>query len=660
MTKYIRSGKKKVILFTVTIFLSFLSLNNSFSQKAQFSLYAVTDLERVFEDGYKLPEINPSIEVFGIRREVISGQFVVHARNNLANVTVEVDVLSNQQTGDLIPVNAIEWNFVGSIPLSSNTPNQPKNVINRPAPARYPDYLMQEKQLDITKGKHQAIWLTISIPENAVAGTYTGKIIVRSNQGEQTIPLQVLVYPLKMPEKRNLKVTEWYNTHNFSKFHGISEPYSNDWFAMLKKYAENMVAHRQNVFQVPASTIEVSKSFEDELEFDFTRFDQIAEIFWSTGRMDYLETGELFRFGENGWRGSEIIPVNFNVNDRKTGEQLVEGGVEVLPYLLPAIEDHLRQKGWLDKTIFHVKDEPSLHNAFAWKEASRYINQFAPDLQRIDAIETTYVLDDIEIAVPKLDALSSWYETYKKGLENGVELWYYTVGIYQGSLLPNKTIDMPLIDSRILHWLNYKYDANGYLHWGWNQWNEDPFKEVGMHIGDGWHVYPSKDGVLNSLRWEQMRNGIQDYEYFLLLENKISELKDSLGTKFSWIDPKQRSKEILNRVVKGFIEKSDDPVEFYNAKLAVIEELLNSNISPGLYIQTDPVEGSTLSSRSSVEVFGWTEPGTDIVVNGQEIPVNKQGLFLEKFVLSIANPEIIVQAKNDSGTKEIIRKFIVK
>lgn len=67
MTKYIRSGKKKVILFTVTIFLSFLSLNNSFSQKAQFSLYAVTDLERVFEDGYKLPEINPSIEVFGIR-----------------------------------------------------------------------------------------------------------------------------------------------------------------------------------------------------------------------------------------------------------------------------------------------------------------------------------------------------------------------------------------------------------------------------------------------------------------------------------------------------------------------------------------------------------------------------------------------------------------
>ena len=30
-----------------------------------------------------------------------------------------------------------------------------------------------------------------------------------------------------------------------------------------------------------------------------------------------------------------------------------------------------------------------------------------------------------------------------------------------------------------------------------------------MHLGDGWHVYPVKDGVLNSLRWEQLRNGVQ-------------------------------------------------------------------------------------------------------------------------------------------------------
>jgi hypothetical protein len=85
---------------------------------------------------------------------------------------------------------------------------------------------------------------------------------------------------------------------------------------------------------------------------------------------------------------------------------------------------------------------------------------------------------------------------------NGAELWFYTVGIYQGFRYPNKTIDMPLMDSRILHWLNYAYDLTGYLHWGWNQWNENPYTDVGEHIGDAWHVYPARNGVLNSIRWE--------------------------------------------------------------------------------------------------------------------------------------------------------------
>jgi len=290
---------------------------------------------------------------------------------------------------------------------------------------------------------------------------------------------------------------------------------------------------------------------------------------------------------------------------------------------------------------------------------SSYIHKYAPDLKRIDAIETTYLLDDIEIAVPKLDALESWYESYKKWQQEGNELWFYTVGIYQGSFLPNKTIDMPLIDSRILHWLNYRYDANGYLHWGWNQWNENPYKEIGMHIGDAWHVYPVREGVLNSLRWEQMRNGIQDYEYFWMLENRISALKDSLGFRFGWIDPKQRGKEIASNVVMSLVEHSEDPRALYRAKMEIIKELTEFDASPRIYVQTDPVINSVLTDQSSVAVFGWAEPGTKIVVNGKELPVSKQGLFLEQFGLSREENKISVQATNQIGSKEIIREFVI-
>jgi hypothetical protein len=348
------------------------------------------------------------------------------------------------------------------------------------------------------------------------------------------------------------------------------------------------------------------------------------------------------------------------VKKTETGEKIKLPGKDVIPFLVPAFETHLRQNGWLKKTWFHIQDEPAVHNALSWIEFSQFIHKYGPDLTRIDAIETTFLLNEIEIAVPKLDHFANWYDTYKKWQEKGHELWFYSVGIFQGSLFPNKTIDVPLADSRIMHWLNYKYNATGYLHWGWNQWNENPYQVYDENIGDAWHVYPVKEGVLNSLRWEEMRNGIQDYEYFWMMENKIKGLKDSLGSRFSWIDPRQRGMEISGQVVKGFADHSSDPQLLYGAKMQLIKELMDFNSSPGLYVQTIPLEGTLVTSGSSIEVFGWTEPGTKIVVNGQELPVSKQGLFVEQFQLAPLRNYIKVQATSQGRSKEITRHFMVR
>lgn len=647
----------KTLLVSITIVL--LAGNSEFFAQS-FSLKAVSDLVRVFDDGYNLPVMHDTIKVFGIRSEIISGQCVLVSKKDLADVTVEAGTLKNQNTGEAFPATSVDWNFVGSVPLSINTPNQPGSVLSRIAPARYPEYLMAEDQINIQKGTYQPIWLTIKIPQNAEEGTYIGIVKVKSLQGEQSLPLCLSIYPFTLPSERHLKVVEWYTTEEFERFHGIKEKYSEAWFSMLKTYAENMVAHRQNVFGVTMNSIEIRRLENGELEFDFSRFDQIAQVFWNTGKMDWLETGFLTKFGADAWFSTEISLNDIEVTDIGAGKRVSLAGEDVIPYLLPAFESHLRQKGWLQKTLFHVKDEPSLHNALAWREMSRYIHKYAPDLKRIDAIETTFLLDDIEVAVPKLDALESWYESYSKWQQEGNELWFYTVGIYQGSFLPNKTIDMPLIDSRILHWLNYRYDANGYLHWGWNQWDENPYKEIGMHMGDAWHVYPVKEGVLNSLRWEQMRNGIQDYEYFRMLEDRITALKDSLGSWFTWIDPKQRSKEIAGSVVMSLVEHSEDPEVLYRAKKEIIKELMKFETSPRIYVQTDPVVNTTLTDQSSVAVYGWTEPGTKIVVNGKELPVSNQGLFLEQFGLSPEDNKISVEASNSSGSKKIVREFEIK
>lgn len=652
--------KNRRFIFTIILFLLFGFFSQSYAKDTTFQLSAVSDLDQVFEDGYHLPAMYNAVDVFGIRDEVISGQCVVHSQTDLNKVTAHVSGLALQSGGSSIPANAVEWNFVGSIPLSSNAPNQRESDLIRPAPVRYPDYLMAERTLDIKAGQYQAIWLTIRIPETATAGTYSGQITVRSSRETQTIPIYVTVYPFTMPDARHLQVTEWYTTNGFSRFHGIDQQYSKAWFAMLRTYAENMAAHRQNVFEVPMSAIGIRKSRNGNLTFDFSRFDQITQVFWDTEKMDYLETGFLTKFGEDGWSSTEILLQDFPVQDETTGSQVTLPGEKVIPSLLPAFQTHLKEKGWLDRTLFHVKDEPSTHNVMAYRKISEYLHSYAPDLTRMDAVETTFLSDDIEIAVPKLDHLGTRYQAYKKAAQAGTELWFYTVGIFQAGSYPNKTIDLPVIDNRVLHWLNYRFDLSGFLHWGWNQWTDDPFHEVGKHIGDGWMVYPARDGVLNSLRWEEMRNGIQDYEYLWLLEQKIRALKDSLGADFTWIDPSQRGKEIACRVVSGLAEHTTDPHVLYDARREILQEMLDFDTHPRVYVQTVPRVHSTIKSRSPVEVFGWTEPGTTITINGKEIPVRDDGLFMEIFSLFPQTNIINIQADKNGNTKDIVRTFEVE
>lgn len=651
--------KNRSLIFTI-LFIALGLVSRSYAEDAAFQLSAVSDLDQVFEDGYHLPAMYPAVDVFGIRNEVISGQCVVHALTDLSGVTVKVSSLEQQSGGASIPAGAVEWNFVGSIPLTGNAPNQRESDLVRPAPARYPDYLMAERTLNIQSGQYQAIWLTIHLPKMAPAGTYAGQITVRSARAIQTLPVYVTVYPLTMPVARHLQVTEWYTTSGFDRFHGINKPYSKAWFAILRIYAENMAAHRQNVFEVPMSAIEIRQSRTGDLSFDFTRFDQIAQVFWDTGKMDYIETGFLTKFGEDGWSSTEILLKDFPVEDEATGQEITLPGDKVIPDLLPAFQNHLEDKGWLDRTFFHVKDEPSTHNVMAYRKISEYLHSYAPKLQRMDAVETTFLSNYIEIAVPKLDHLGTRYEAYKKIARQGTELWFYTVGIFQASSYPNKTIDLPVIDNRVLHWLNYRYDLTGFLHWGWNQWTEDPFHEVGRHIGDGWMVYPARNGVLNSLRWEEMRNGIQDYEYLWLLEQKVRALKDSLGERFAWIDPTQRGKEIAGRVVPGLAAHTTDPTVLYHAKREILQEIMDLNTHPRVYAQTVPLVHSTIKSRSAVEVYGWTEPGTTITINEEEIPVREDGLFMDLFSLFPKTNIINIQASKNGQTKHIVRTFEVE
>ena len=104
---------------------------------------------------------------------------------------------------------------------------------------------------------------------------------------------------------------------------------------------------------------------------------------------------------------------------------------------------------------------------------------------------------------------------------------------------------MPSQRTRILGFQLYKSNVLGYLHWGFNFYNTaysvepiNPYVTADarrtLPAGDAFVVYPAKDGVYASLRYEIVKECFQDYDALRLLESligreKIIEMLDENG-----------------------------------------------------------------------------------------------------------------------------------
>src|SRR5699024_3126912 len=75
------------------------------------------------------------------------------------------------------------------------------------------------------------------------------------------------------------------------------------------------------------------------------------------------------------------------------------------------------------------------------------------------------------------------------------------------------------------HALNKGFD--GYLRWAYNNWNKDPLRDSRFGTwaaGDTYFVYP---GNRTSIRFERLREGIQDFEKAQILREELQESGDS-------------------------------------------------------------------------------------------------------------------------------------
>ena len=222
-------------------------------------------------------------------------------------------------------------------------------------------------------------------------------------------------------------------------------------------------------------------------------------------------------------------------------------------------QKHLGPKGWLPYFYTYLFDEPEPKDYPYVNNLLSQIKVSQPGLLKnmMTARSFPPQLPFVDIWCPEVYSYNADLSAAEQKKDR--EVWWY-VAFGTRHPFPNIWIDYPAIDCRIWPWLSWKHDIDGMLYWSITYWPKNPWMtgEMFPHAnGDGSVIYPGSDGKpVDSIRWECLRDGMEDYEVFCLLEAAARELGDK------WPDLVAAIKKICDvdtSVATSFREYNFDP-----------------------------------------------------------------------------------------------------
>lgn len=604
-------------------------------------VWATHSLEYVFTDDQKKEE--EKITALTGRNQFASSQIAIRSAKEILALELEFSDLLHEEGDHTIDKSQFYYNFIDTWYMPKNSTDTPVKELIRIAPEQMPDILVESPIANIPSDYTKAIYLRFFIPRDTFPGIYTGSVILKTIGATREVPVEIEVLPIDLPSETNLKVTIWFQPDYIVQYNNVSK-YSEEFWEILKDYASLMSAHRQNMVWTPLGMIELRYNAQGELEGDFTTFDRWIEIFFDHG-FKYIELSHIG--GRTGDWGS---PFAYWKRQAYDPTQKIAKEVPLSDYM-NLIQEHLREKGWLERAYAHVADEPIPANYRSWIDLALEVKKGAPELKIMEALHYTDLSDYLDVAIPQLDYFDINKARLMKEQENGdVELWFYTCWLPQGNY-PNRLLDYPLYKTRILHWANFIYDTKGYLHWGYNWWRAF---EVGYAPGDGWIVYPTAKGLTPALRYEAMREGLEDYEYFLMHANKMRLLAEELGAP---LKGDERAKEIARSVMPSLTRYTKDPIEMLGAREKLLRELADFDKGPKAILITDVLEDRVNREEFETNLEIYTEEGAIVYLNGVLLKANANGYYTETVLVTPTENKLVVTVIKDEESKRLERVY---
>jgi hypothetical protein len=241
---------------------------------------------------------------------------------------------------------------------------------------------------------------------------------------------------------------------------------------------------------------------------------------------------------------------------------------------------HFRKQGTLDNVLTYIYDEP-----FLWAKTEEQKSEVNEVYKLSKEAGFRNVLTDKPR--PEYHNIDVWCPLYFDGIDElasvrksqaaGQKVDWYHNEFY--------TINRTTLNARLVPWFTWRYAFDGYLIWSLTYWADgNPWERERLN-GDGYLLYPNPDGPgkpASSIRWEMFREGIEDYDYFVLLKGQADAVLGNAHSSSERIAQAKRALQLLKEVETLIPEDSttlkynQDPVSYAELRDRIanaIEEL---------------------------------------------------------------------------------------
>jgi len=457
------------------------------------------------------------------------------------------------------------------------------------------------KPIDAPAGENQPLWVLVYVPKDAKAGDYSGELSLRADGYSAKVPMQLHVWDFTLPERNHLETAFGFSPGNVFQYHQLKT--EKDKRKVLDLYFRSFAEHRISTYDpTPLDHFHV-KFLPDarppRAEIDFAAFDRAM----AAAIEKYHFTG--FSVPIQGMGGGTFHE-RWEPAIGKFGEKTPEYQA-MFASQIKQLEEHLRQKGWLDMAYVYWFDEPGVKDYPFVRNGMERLKRYAPGLPRMLTKEPS---EGTAGAVDVWCCLTPAYhpEAAEKRRACGERFWWY---VCCGPKAPFCTlfIDHPATELRVWHWQTWQRKIAGTLVWETNYWTseaaypdkpqnpyEDPMGYVSGYStpkgtkrywgnGDGRFLYPPETAAVPgksgpgpvleppvaSIRWEMLREGVEDYEFLWLLRDLMAKKRSSLTAER--LKQYESLLEVPAAITKDMTTFTTDPAPIYARRAAIAEAI---------------------------------------------------------------------------------------